>query len=104
MVALERELPQVATAPSADAIPFRLRRHGGTPRQVFALSLVGTVVLAVFASHDLASWLDRMGGGPILDPLQHAASIWDNAMTRLSLTEPCEALRAAIREALEWRW
>jgi hypothetical protein len=102
MVAIERELS--AAAASADAIPLRLRRRGGTPRQVFALTLVGTLVLAVFASHDLSTWLERMGDGPLLVPLQQAAAEWDGAMNRLGLTQPAAALRDAIRRLLDLGW
>ena|SRR5437870_3562661 len=104
MVAVEHELPAVASAPTADAIPLKLRRHGGSPRQVLALTLVGTLVLALFASRDLSSWLDRMGHSPILAPLQRAAAIWDDTMTMLGLTRPHEALRAAIRDLLDRQW
>jgi hypothetical protein len=108
MVALERELPEPAPLPepaaSTDAIPLPLRRHGGTPRQVLALSLVGAVVLAVFASHDLSSWLDRFGGGPTLAPLQHAAATWDRAMDWLGLTRPEQATRDLIQRLLDWEW
>jgi hypothetical protein len=104
MVAVERELPVVAEPPSADAIPLALRRRGGSPRQVLAIALIGTVVLAMFASRDLASWLDRMGNNPILAPVQHAAAEWDRAMDRLGLTRPAEALRDFIRGALDRQW
>ena len=104
MVAVERELPIVAEPPSADAIPLTLRRRGGSAQQVLAIALIGTVVLAMFASRDLASWLDRMGNDPMLRPVQHAAAEWDRAMDRLGLTRPAEALRDFIRGALDRRW
>jgi hypothetical protein len=104
MVAVERELPVVAEASSADAIPLPLRRRGGSPRQVLAIALIGAVVLAMLASHDLASWLDRMGGDPMLRPVQHAAAEWDRAMDRIGLTWPSEVLRDSIRGALDRQW
>ena len=104
MVAVEGQLPSASAAPSADAIPLKLRRRGGSPRQVFALTLVGALVLAVFASRDLSSWLDRMGGGPLLAPLQRAAATWDDTMATLGLTRPHEILRAAIRRLLDGEW
>ncbi len=104
MVAVETELTPTTAAPSADAIPLKLRRRGGSPRQVLALTLIGTLVLAVFASRDLSSWLERLGDGPILAPLQHAAAEWDGAMDRLGLTRPHEALRGTIRRLLDWEW
>src|SRR5438045_2720664 len=106
MVAVERELPEavVVAAPSADAIPLALRRRGGSPRQVLAIAVIGTLVLAVFASRDLASWLDRMGDGPMLRPLQHVAADWNSAMDRLGLTRPAEALRDLLRGALDRQW
>jgi hypothetical protein len=104
MVAVERELRVATEAPSADAIPLALRRRGGTPLQVLVIALIGAGVLAVFASHDLASWLDRMGDGPMLRPVQQAAAEWDRAMDRLGLTRPAEALRDFIRRALDRQW
>jgi hypothetical protein len=109
MVALEKPRPREAVPPprspsSTDAIPLALRRRGGTPRQVLAMSLVGTLLLAIFAAPDLTSWLDRMGGGPVLEPLQNAAAAWQDAMVRLGLTAPHEAIRAAMRRVLAWRW
>jgi hypothetical protein len=106
MVAVERDLTSttVGAAPSADAIPLKLRRNGGSPRQVFAMTLIGALVLAVFASRDLSSWLDRLGDGPALVPLQHAAADWDDAMAKLGLVRPHEALRLAIRHLLDWPW
>ncbi len=68
------------------------------------MTVIGTLVLAVFAAPDLSSWLDRMGGGPALEPLQNAAAAWDAALGRLGLTEPHDALRSAMRRVLEWRW
>jgi hypothetical protein len=104
MVAAEGELPSNTAAPSADAIPLRLRRNGGTARQVLVLTLVGTFVLAVFASRDLSGWLDRMGGGRVLEPIQRAAAQWEGAMERLGLVRPHEALRGTIRQLLDWEW
>src|SRR3954469_14597265 len=107
MVALEKEFPRTAAPPAAsstDAIPLSLRRKGGTPRQVLAMSVIGTLLLAVFAAPDLSSWLSRMGGGPMLEKLQNAAADWEAEVTRLGLTAPHEAIRAAMRRMLEWRW
>jgi hypothetical protein len=109
MVAVEKERPRTKGAPartpaSSDAIPLRLRRSGGTPRQVLAMTMIGTLLLAVFAAPDLSSWLDRMGGGPVLEALQNSAAEWNAEMTRLDLTAPHEAIRAAMRNVLEWRW
>jgi hypothetical protein len=104
MVDADSELPKVRAAPSADAIPAKLRRRGGSPRQVLALTVVGTLVLAVFASRDLATWLDRQGGGPMLQATQRAAAQWDGAMDWLGVTWPHEALRLAMRRLLDWQW
>ena len=107
MVAVERELseaPPPAAAPTADAIPLALRRRGGTPRQVLALTLVGTLALALFASRDLPSWTDRLGDWPIAERVQVLASDWDRTMAALGLVEPHEALRRTIRHLLDWQW
>jgi hypothetical protein len=68
------------------------------------MTVIGTLLLAIFAASDLSAWLDRMGGGPVLEPLQNAAAEWNAEMTRLGLTAPHQAIRAAVRRALEWRW
>ena len=103
MVAIEGNLTPTTT-PSADAIPLRLRRGSGSPRQVFALALVGAIVLALFASRDLTLWLNRLGDGAIVGSLQHAATEWDDAMATLGLVRPHEALRLAVHRLLDWPW
>jgi|SRR3954469_21587121 len=105
MVALERE-PVEPAAPtiSADAIPLRLRRTGGTPRQVLAMTVVGVIVLALFASRDLASWTERLGDSPTAIAAQGVAAEWDDRMAALGLTRPHEALRDALRRLLDWQW
>ena len=104
MVAAEHELPGASAAPSADAIPAKLRCSGGSPRQVFALILIGTLVLAALASRDLATWTERFGDGRVAQNAQSLAIEWDDAMARLGLVRPHEALRFAIRRLLDWQW
>jgi hypothetical protein len=107
MVAVERELsetPAPVAVSTADAIPLKLRRRGGTPRQVLALTVVGILALALFASRDLPSWTDRLGDGPVAERVQALASDWDRAMAALGLVEPHEALRRTVRHLLDWRW
>jgi hypothetical protein len=104
MVAVETELTPATAAPSADAIPSKLRRSGGTPRQVFALTVAGTLVLAVFASRDLSTWTERFGDGAAAQTVHDLAAQWDGAMDRLGLTRPHDALRLAIRRLLDWEW
>ena len=105
MVALERELVQPTPSTiSADAIPLELRRRGGTPRQVFGMTVIGTIVLALFASRDLASWTERLGDGPAALTAQTLAAEWDDRMAALGLTTPHEALRDGLRRVLDWQW
>jgi hypothetical protein len=104
MVAIQREPPPAAAAVSADAIPLKLRRRGGTPRQVFAIALIGTLTLALFASRDLASWSERLGDSPAALRLQGIAVAWDDRMAALGLTRPHEALRDFLRGALDRQW
>ena len=107
MVAVERELSETtapASATTADAIPLALRRRGGTPRQVLALTVVGVLALALFASRDLPSWTERLGDGPVAERVQAVAAEWDNAMTAIGLVELHEALRTTIRHLLDWQW
>jgi hypothetical protein len=107
VVAVERELSETsarAAVTSADAIPLKLRRRGGSPRQVLALTVVGTLALGLFASRDLPSWTDRLGDGPVSEHVQALAAEWDRAMAALGLVEPHDALRSAIRHLLDWQW
>ena len=105
MVAVERELASVLVPTvSADAIPVRLRQRGGTPRQVLAMTIVGSLVLALFAGADLPSWADRLDDGPLVGIARTAAVKWERTTEALGLTGPHEALREAIRRMLDWRW
>jgi len=106
MVAVERELSVAAvpSAPSADAIPLVLRRRGGSPRQVLAIAVIGTVVLALFASRDLPSWVRGIGDGPLAERALALATEWDDAMQSLGLVRPHEALRELIRRLLDAQW
>ena len=108
MVALERELREpLAPAPStttADAIPFALRRQGASPRQVLAITFIGILVLALFASRDLPSWVGGLGDGPLIERAQPLATKWDDAMASLGLTRPHESLRDLVRRLLDAQW
>ena len=84
-----------------DAIPPRLRRTGATPRGVVLICVIGTLVLGVFASHDLASWTQRIEAMPTLARL---AGRWDDAMTRLGLAAPNEVLRDAVARLVDLGW
>jgi hypothetical protein len=103
MVALEREAAPEA-AVSADAIPLRLRRRGGTARQVLAMSLIGSLVLALFAASDLPGWADRLGDAPFAETASQIARSWARATTAVGLDRPHEAIRDTIRRALDWQW
>src|SRR5213592_3150252 len=105
MVALERELsPPAVPTISADAIPLRLRRRGGSPRQVLTITVVGTIVLALFASRDLAGWTELLGDTPAVLAAQKIAAEWDQDMAALGLTRPHEALRDGLRRMLDASW
>jgi len=108
MVAVERELREplpTATAPvTADAIPLALRRRGASPPQVLTMTLVGICVLALFASRDLPSWVGGIGDERVVEQVQTGAIKWDDAMDRLGLVRPHEALRAWVSWALDLKW
>ena len=87
-----------------DAIPPSLRRRGATPRQVLAICLIGALVLAAFASRDTPGWAERLGDSGLDHRLRSIAGAWDGAMETLHLTDPHEALRAAMGRALDWQW
>src|ERR1700720_3992836 len=88
MAVLGYELADPGPPPSVDAIPGNLRRGRGSPRQVLVMSLVGTVVLALFGSRDLSPWAERLGGGPAdqraLSLYRQMGSGYDGARTRLA--------------------
>lgn len=104
MVALEHQLTGTASQPIPDAIPAALRRGGGSPRRVLVISLVATAVLALFASRDLASWAERLGGRPLAEATQSVAAGWDQAMAALGLVRPHEELRSAVSRFLDCQW
>jgi hypothetical protein len=103
MVAPERELAATAPQP-ADAIPPRLRRRGGSPRQVLVISLIGTVALSLFASRDLSTWAERLSGGPLAKEVQRVAAAWDEALTALGFTWPHDTLRSVFSRFLDCNW
>jgi hypothetical protein len=106
MVAVERERSETPSAApiTADAIPLALRRRGASPRQVLAMTFVGILVLALFASRDLPSWAGRLGDGPLAERALALATEWDDAMQGLGLVRPHEALRDTIRRLLDAQW
>src|SRR5437763_12916709 len=108
MVAVERELTEtLPTAPApvaADAIPLALRRHGASPRQLLAMTVVGIFVLALFASRDLPSWVRGIGDERVVERAEAGAVKWDDAMASLGLVRPHEALRAWVSWALDLKW
>ncbi len=87
-----------------DAIPPRLRRGGASPRQVLAICVIGALVLAGFASRDTPGWAERLGDTWLDHRVRTIVGGWDQAMERLHLTDPQEALRAAMARALDWQW
>ena len=87
-----------------DAIPPTLRRRGANQRQVFAVCLLGALVLAFFASRDTPGWAEQLGDTAFDHRVRDVAGAWDRAMETLGLTDPHEALRAAMRRALDWQW
>ena len=87
-----------------DAIPPSLRRGGTTARQVLGICLVGALALAFFASRDTPGWAERLGDSGLDHRLRMVTGAWDSAMEQLHLTDPHEALRAAMGRALDWQW
>jgi hypothetical protein len=103
MTAVEHELPAAAPTTSADAISIRLRRRGGTPRQVLVMTVVGSLVLSLLAASDLPSWADRLDDGLFTDTARTLAIDWAQTTEQFSLNRPHEALRATIRRMLDLR-
>ncbi|MBV9863402.1 MAG: hypothetical protein JO267_14785 [Alphaproteobacteria bacterium] len=108
MVAIDRSLVgselAAAGATNADAIPAAARRAGASPGQVLALTVIGTLVLGLFASRDLPSWTERLEDVPFAPTIRVAAAQWDAAMERIGFTRPHEAIREEIRALLDRGW
>jgi hypothetical protein len=108
MVAVERELtetlPQAAAPVTADAIPLTLRRRGASARQVLAMTVAGILVLALFASRDLPSWVRGIGDERVVERAETGAVKWDDAMANFGLVRPHETLRAWVSWGLERKW
>ena len=105
MAAPTPSLSQRERAPLVtDAIPPSLRRRGASSRQVLGICLVGAIALACFASRDTPGWAERLGDSALDHWLRSIAGSWDSAMEQLHLTQPHEALRAAMGRALDQQW
>ena len=87
-----------------DAIPPSLRRRGANQRQVLGICLLGALVLAFFASRDTPGWAERLGDSWFDHGVRNIAGAWDGAMEQLHLTDPHEALRAAMGRILDGQW
>lgn len=87
-----------------DAIPLRLRRTGGTPRQVVLMCVIGTLVLGLFASRDLVTWTGRFADAPGAPTAQRLAQEWDGWMAALGLVRPQETLRSAVARLVDLGW
>ena len=105
MALVEKLRPQ-PEAPSfaADGIPEAARTRASTPRQVFAATVIGAVVLAFLASSDLPSWAEQLGDGPLTPLLRSAAIGWSQDLDRLGLARPHRMLRLGLEWLRDRRW
>jgi hypothetical protein len=87
-----------------DAIPPSLWRQAANPRQVFAMCLIGAIVLALFASRDTPGWAERLGDTALDHRVRDIVGVWDGKMEALGFTRPHEALRSAMQRILDERW
>jgi hypothetical protein len=87
-----------------DAIPPALQQRGATQRQVLGICLLGALALACFASRDTPGWAERLGDSALDHWVRNIAGAWDEAMETFGLTDPHEALRDAMRRALDQQW
>ncbi len=85
------------TKPTPDGIPGPASARCGTPLQVAALTVIGTLVLAVFGAHDLPSWADQLPENPTTLAFADAARAWDGELGKRGLTTPYITVRAALR-------
>jgi hypothetical protein len=106
-VSAVEEIPQPPQPPApglADAIPPGARRRTATAKKMLAAILLGSVVLALFASSDLPSWGEDLGDGPLTPGLRRVANVWNDELQQLGLTAPHEALRAAMQWLRDRHW
>ena len=105
MALVEKLSPEPATPTFAtDGIPEAARAHAQTPRQVFAATLIGAVVLAFLASSDLPSWAEQLGDGPLTPFLRGAALTWNQDLDRLGLARPHHMLRLGLEWLRNRQW
>jgi hypothetical protein len=101
---LEREAVDTTPRPSADAIPASLWRCEASSGQVLAILIIGSLVLALFASRDQSSWAERLGGSPLAEQTQIFAARWDQTMEALGFVRPHDKLRSAVDGFLDCQW
>ena len=83
--------------PIPDGIPGPASTRRGTPLQVAALTVIGTLVLSIFGAHDLPGWADQLPENPATLAFADAARAWDAALGQFGLTTPYITVRAALR-------
>jgi hypothetical protein len=106
MALVEKLRPAPAPPPlaAADGIPEAARTRPYTPRQVFAATAIGAVVLAFLASSDLPSWAEQLGDGPLTPALRNAAIGWNRELEELGFTQPHQLLRRGLGWLRDRQW
>jgi hypothetical protein len=64
---------------------------------IVAIILIGSLVLALFASRDLSSWAERLGGGPLAEQTQSFAARWDQTNEQCLLRQEMSSQRGHAR-------
>jgi hypothetical protein len=68
-----------------------------TPRNLLAITLLGSFTAAVFGAAPLAVWVDAsLASGTVIE---QAADAWHEQMQRLGLDRPYVTLRRTLRDA-----
>jgi hypothetical protein len=96
MVAIERQRDHTRSAGNTEGIPAGARRRTASPRQVLAACVLGALVLALLASHDLPSWADRLGDGPLIPLVREIAIGWNERIAPLGVTRPHRELHRVL--------
>ncbi len=76
----------------------------GTPFGVLLATLIAALMLAFTASRGLPEWADAKGDSEIATTIADAAERWADALERLGLTEPHDAVRKWVRRIELTRW
>lgn len=82
----------------------RILATGPLCKRVFGAMLIAALLLAVFNSQGLVSWVLGLPSGPIEDEIVRLAKIWHSWMDALGVSDYIGLARDQVRSLKEARW